>query len=468
MSDGSQKQELVIRLQNKQREAFVKSMTTPVLFYGGAKGGGKSYLVRAKEIARRMKFKGTRGLIIRKTLPELRSNHITKLFEEYPATRDWFNKTEKILYYPNGSSTEFSYLQSTDDVYTYQGREYEDISIDEITQHEEQVFKILRSSLRTTKKNVKPTMLLTGNPGGVGHGWVKRLFIERQFRAEENESDYLFVQAKVHDNRALLDADPDYVKRLYDLPDHLRRAYLDGDWNIFAGMAFDQLSHATHIVDPFELPKGTRYFAGYDHGYNHPFSLVVCAIVPDGTVYVVDHYTSRLKDVAEISKGVLEHVGDRHIQIFAGPDIWSRGRDGGPSIYDQFLTNGLRGRVALIQAHDDRIQGVAEMRKYINYRNTKSGTPRLYFFKNTIDVFNTVSGMQFDGRRPEDVLKIDADDEGQGGDDSYDALRYALMGRVYAPISSQQTPEKTPNTGAWALKNLEDQAGKGWEEVFSY
>ena len=133
-----------------------------------------SYLVRAREMIRRMQHPHTKGLIVRRSYPELLSNHIRMFFKEYPQTREWFNKSEKAIYWPNGSITEFSYLQNVDDVYTYQGREFEDISIDEVTQHEEDTFKILRSSLRSSnvefsKSGAIPTMLLTGNPGGRGH-----------------------------------------------------------------------------------------------------------------------------------------------------------------------------------------------------------------------------------------------------------------------------------------------------------
>ena len=117
-----------------------------------------------------MTYPQTKGLIVRKTYPELLANHIRPFFIEYPMVRDWYNKAEKTIYWPNGSTTEFSYLKNTDDVYTYQGREYEDESTEEITQHEEEVFKILRSSCRTTNDDFKSrggilTVLLTGNPG---------------------------------------------------------------------------------------------------------------------------------------------------------------------------------------------------------------------------------------------------------------------------------------------------------------
>lgn len=268
---------LTITLQPKQRIALNLSEITPVLFYGGAKGGGKSYLIRARQVLRRLKYPNTKGLIIRKTYPELLSNHIRMFFIEYPETVKWYNKAEKAIYWPNGSITEFSYLQHADDVFTYQGREYEDIDIDEITQHEEIVFKILRSSNRTTNPTIKPTMLLTGNPGGIGHGWVKRIFIDKLFKDEETAQDFTFVQAKVTDNRALIDNDPDYVKRLNDLPPHLRRAYKDGDWDIFAGQVFDwratKNGEPYHVIEPQHIAQNATRFIDIDWGGDKPVAI---------------------------------------------------------------------------------------------------------------------------------------------------------------------------------------------------
>jgi len=256
-----------IPLQPKQELALNKSFDTGVLFYGGAKGGGKSYLVRAREVIRRLQYPNSKGLIVRKTYPELRANHIIPFFKEYPVIREWFNKADKIIYWPNGSTTEFSYLQTTDDVYTYQGREYDDISIDEITQHEEEVFKILRTSNRTTNPKIKPTMMLTGNPGGPGHAWVKRIFIDRMFQDNERPEDFDFVQASVYDNLALLSADPGYIQRLMDLPEAKRRAYLEGDWDVFEGAVFHEFRRSKHTIEPFVPSDEFPHFLGVDWGY---------------------------------------------------------------------------------------------------------------------------------------------------------------------------------------------------------
>lgn len=422
---------LKITLQPKQREALNKVETTPVTFYGGSKGSGKSYLIRARQVIRRLKYPNTKGLIVRKTYPELLANHIRMFWKEYPETKNWYNKSEKTIYWPNGSTTEFSYLQSDDDVFTYQGREYEDIDVDEVTQHRYDTIRTLRSSLRTTNQNISPRMLLTGNPGGLGHQEIRRIFVNRDFRGNENPDDYAFVSAKVTDNFSLMENDPEYVKRLNDLPDHLRRAYLDGDWNIFAGLAFSELNTNTHIIDPIELPQETKYFAGYDHGFNHPFAFVLFGIVPDGTVYIVKHLTGRLTKTPEIAQAIKDITNEKGLYIFGGHDAWYPGRGGGPSIVEEFTQCGVgpKNGYIWIQAHTDRKQGANEIRKYISLTD---GKPRLYFFRNTSPVFDQISSLQFDDRDPESILKMDAID-GVGGDDLADAFRYGLMSRSYPP-----------------------------------
>lgn len=443
--------ELTVTLQPKQRAALTKSDSTPVIFYGGAKGGGKSYLVRAKELIRRMRYPNTKGLIVRKTYPELLSNHIRPFFMEYPATRDWYNKSEKTIYWPNGSTTEFSYLKNTDDVFTYQGREYEDISVDEITQHEEVVFKILRSSSRTTNPAIKPRMFLTGNPGGVGHWWVRRLFIQRNFYADEQPSDYGFVQAFVQDNNALIKADPEYVKRLESLPEIWRRAYLYGDWDIFAGQALGELHRDVHLVDPFEIPSSWKVFGAYDHGFNHPFAFGMFAVDPDGNVYLVRHVSSRLKRVDEIARMLDTATGGigRLGAIHAGEDAFSRQRDGGPSVAELFLHTNPK--VILTRANTDRVQGVAQVRQFIAWKgiseNGADGKPKFRIFRNCQTAFETLTRMVFDDAKPEDVLKVDADEYGNGGDDDYDMIRYGLMSR---PRPLPQKEIKPPATSVMA------------------
>ncbi len=447
-------------IQEKQKLALKRSLTTPVLFYGGAKGGGKSWLVRCREIARRLKYPNSQGLIVRRTYPELRANHILKMFQEYPILKKWYNKSDKIIYYPNGSTTEFSYLKNTDDVYTYQGREYQDISVDEITQHEEEVFKTLRSSLRTSQSGINPTVFLTGNPGGIGHSWVKRIFVDRNFTEHENPDDFSFIQAFVQDNKALMDADPEYIKRLQDLPEHLRKAYLDGDWTIFAGQMFTMLREAIHVIEPIKLPVGTQYFAGYDYGYNHPFAFVLCGLTPDGEYFVVSHIKERFIDVdvqAEKMLKMLENKGP--VIIYAGHDIFDKRQGNARTIEDQLLDAGFsKSRHAIVRAGIDHVNGIAELRKVFSLK--PNGVPHLRFFRNSKDVYDCIAEQQIDPNNPEDVIKQNAID-GVGGDDLYDALRYAIRSWTF-PNKKQVISE--PNKGQVLLDKLQAQKKgmKGW------
>lgn len=428
--------EIQITLQKKQREALETSENTPVTFFGGAKGGGKSYLVRAREILRRLQYKDTKGLIVRKTYPELLSNHIRPFLKEYPETREWYNKAEKTIYYPNGSTTEFSYLRNTDDVYTYQGREYEDISVDEVTQHEWEVIRVLRSSNRTVDHNINPTMFLTGNPGGIGHQEVKRIFIDRSYQANEKPSDFAFVQAFVQDNKALIKADPEYISRLENLPDHLRRAYLLGDWNIFAGQAFSELQRDIHVVEPFEIPKDAKLFAGYDWGYSHPFAFVLFFITQEKQIYiknVVSSHKKRLDQQADLIRNI---VGQKHLTVYSGTDLWAK--RGGPAMVQEMRQ--LLPNLTFVQARTERVQGINQIRKLIAHRGTNK-KPQMMIFRNAVDVYDNLASMQYDEKNPEDVLKVNANDDGVGGDDIFDATRYG----VYTYLNPKHIKKEKPS-----------------------
>jgi len=432
-----------VTFQPKQEKAYELSNITPVLFFGGSKGGGKSYFIRGREVLRRAEFPESKGLIVRKTYPELLANHIRPFFQEYPAVREWYNKAEKTIYWPNGSTTEFSYLQHTDDVYTYQGREYEDISIDEVTQHEWEVVRILRSSNRTTNKDIKPTMVLTGNPGGVGHQEIKRIFIDQDFRDREKPSDFAFVPAFVQDNKALITADPEYVQRLEDLPEHLRRAYLLGDWNIFSGKAFSQLNRSIHVIEPFEPPGDVRWFAGYDWGYSHPFAFVLCFITQDKNIFVHSFVSAQKKEIKEQADLIRNLTGDKYLNVYSGTDLWSK-RDG-PTMARDIKTH--LPKLTFIQANTDRVQGVAQLRKLIYCTNKE---PQIKIFNNALEVYENLSSMQYNERNPEDVLKVNANESGVGGDDMFDALRYAVH-TYLNPKRSKKTPPE-PFSGEDLLK----------------
>ena len=163
------------------------------------------------------------------------------------------------------SQLQMGYLAGHGDLLRYQGQEYDVIAIDEATQIDEQMFQALSASLRGANRFPK-RMYLTCNPGGVGHGWVKRLFIDREYRGAENPADYRFIPASIYDNEALMRTDPDYVKRLENLPESLRAAWLYGRWDVFSGQFFPEFDERRHVCEPVSLPSSAAYYCAVDYG----------------------------------------------------------------------------------------------------------------------------------------------------------------------------------------------------------
>lgn len=479
---------ITLTLQEKQKEAFYKSLETPVLFYGGAKGGGKSYLIRARELYRRLANPGTAGLIVRKTYPELLANHIRKFFVEYPFVRDWYNKAEKTIYYPGGSTTEFSYLQHTDDVYTYQGREYEDVSIDEITQHEEEVFKILRSSVRTSNKQFakknQPSMLLTGNPGGIGHAWAKRIFVDRNFKEEEDADEFDFVQAKVFDNKALMDADPAYLKRLQDLPEDLRRAYLEGDWDIFAGQVFSEFRREHHVIKPYVPSQKFPHFLWIDWGYSgkdsHEGAFAAYSSSIIKTKYHGDYFNrvitykewyGKYKTPEEWAETIYRQSPIPYYREGrTDPAMHNAQQSGAVSIAKLMMRKWkeLNGRnwVTLKKGSNNRIERVATIHNWLSI--APDGLPYWLISENCPHLVRTLPLLVYDETNPEDV-------DTEGEDHPYDSSGYGLSAIRFISaglggITKQTTKKKAKPAALMELdlkkferpKNI---VGKDWRTI---
>ena len=175
--------------------------------YGGAKGGGKSHAIRTKATYLAFEYPGIQMLIVRRSFPQLHENHTKQLrvayarFPEY--LRPKYQENDKAFVFPWGSRIKLGYCNDEDDVLQYQGQEYDIVFLDEATQLTEYQFGWLCACVRGTGGFPK-RIYLTCNPGGVGHAWVKRLFIDCDFRRGENAADYTFIQARVWDNAPLL------------------------------------------------------------------------------------------------------------------------------------------------------------------------------------------------------------------------------------------------------------------------
>jgi len=429
---------LTIALQPKQK-LFMKSIEEhPVTFYGGAKGGGKSKGLRLILLLRRFKYPGSYGAIFRRTYPELDGNHIRPLLEEFPVLREYWHDSKKLLTLPNGSTLQFCHCKNETDVDLYQGREFHDLAIDEAGQWTEAMYRKLQGSNRSSKVGIKARSILTGNPGGPGHKWLKRIFIERRFNARENGKDYNFIQALVDDNPALIVNDPDYVTRLESEPNEaLRKAFRYGSWDIFAGQFFSELSREVHFISPIHLPRTWNRFASYDYGFNHPAAFGWFAIDSDGNIYLYRELIQAGLRVDQFAKKVKEFPDTHELQtIVAGWDCWTKKgtlQSGStPTIAEEFIKH----EIVLTRAKIDRVQGAHQVRNYMAHQNLADGRkkPKFFVFNTCPITFDCLSRMEHDPNHVEDVLKVDAvEGDPMSGDDPYDMVRYALMSRPLLP-----------------------------------
>lgn len=427
--------DLNVKLQPKQveaMEALGNDSPANVVGYGGSKGSGKSFLIRAWQVIRRLKYPNTSGVIIRKTFPELLTNHIKRMWIEYPGLHEYYKTSEKVLEFPNGSHLYFRHLQTPDDVYNFQGSEYEDISIDEATQHPEETFTILRTSNRTTSSLIKPKMLLTFNPGGIGHMWVKRMFIDREFYPNENPDDYAFVQAYIADNPALLKNDPGYLDRLKALPENKRRAYLEGDWNAFEGQFFTSWRADKHIkTPPFELnniPSSFIPYLAWDEGVRAPRAAYLLIQDNDGIVHVVYEYYRAGELAAEAAYkirsdleelGCYQFVRDHGLFVY-DPSMDIRSNQTGSATSD-LVTNILD--MQKLPGNNNRAEGFRRFQEYLSH--TTYSDPLLRVSPACQNLIRTL---------PQQIYADGKEDINTDGEDhAVDAVRYGLMAITKLP-----------------------------------
>lgn len=463
--------ELKIVLFPKQREFYNKIEDFLETLYGGAKGGGKSGGMRRILLLRRFRYPGSTGALFRRTYEEIYGNHIKKLFEEYPYLRQFWSEAHNTLQLPNGSSLKFAYCQFEKDLAKHQGQEYNDLGIEEAGEWPESMYATLKGSNRSSVPGIKPRLLLSGNPGGIGHGWLKRLFVDRKYRGLERPEDYAFVQAKVEDNPALWDNDPDYVRKLDANPNlALRKAYRDGDWNVFAGQYFQEISYEKHLVKPFAIPPHWNRFGAYDYGYNHPASFGYFACDEDGNVYLYRRVSRAKTRVDQFVKELKGYEDTKTLYpIVAGHDCWTqrnvlRDEAAPPTIAEQFAkfddTDPNDYSLALKKATIDRIQGANQVRSYLAWEKTASNLPRFFIF-DTPDcrpAFDCLARMIHDPDKVEDVLKVDATEgDPESGDDDYDMCRYGLMSRP--TLTDPVLPKHPVGSKGW----YEEQNKINWE-----
>jgi phage terminase large subunit len=408
-------------LQPKQREfsdTFVKFR-----LYGGAKGGGKSYSMRSECVRQCLSAPGVRGLALRRTMPEIQENMVTPMMLEIPNSIYSYNAQNHIMTFFNGSTLRFSYCRNTKDVLNFQGIEYDFIAIEELTHWKESEFRILSGSLRTTKKGIIPNFFGSTNPGGIGHGWVKRIFIDRDFREGEHPEDYAFIPAKVWDNEILMQRQPDYLKTLQALPEEERRAFLEGDWDVFKGQYFKEFRREYHVCSPFYPKKEdgvTKRIIAFDYGYAAPSCVLWGAQYASGRVviyrelYVTEHTYSQLaKKIIDMTPEMKEINA-----VICDPAIVEKRNEATSSTGKQEMAKcGLH----IIGGDNRRVDGWHNVRKYLQLYETPAGETisLLQITENCENLIRTLPQMIHDSRNVEDM---DTTVE----DHPSDSLRYLL------------------------------------------
>ncbi|MBE6989317.1 MAG: Terminase-like family protein [Ruminococcaceae bacterium] len=429
---------VTIRPPSEKQSRFLACRAKYIAF-GGARGGGKSWAVRTKAKLLALRWAGIRILILRRTLPELESNHIRFLREELTGAAV-YNATARQFAFVNGSVIDFGYCACDGDLDRYQGAEYDVLFIDEATQLREEWMRRLAACVRGVNGFPK-RIYYTCNPGGPGHGYIKRLFIDRRYLPGEEPEDYAFIPAKVTDNTALMAAQPDYLRQLQALPPRLRRAWLEGRWDAFQGQVFQEFTDDpdhyrdrrwTHVIEPFDIPRGWNIYRSYDFGYAKPFSVGWWAVDYDGVLYrILELYGctdtpnegvlwSPDRQFAEIRRVEDTHpwLRGREIRGVADPAIWDASR--GESVYE----TALKYRLWFQRGDNRRIPGWMQL----HYRMTFDGEgyPMLYVFENCRAFRRTVPELLYSRTSPEDV---DTDQE----DHVADEARYFCMSRPIAP-----------------------------------
>lgn len=388
------------------KQALFYSSRTLYTAYGGAKGGGKTHALRIKAVGGAFHWPGIKILIMRKTYKELLSNHIEPILKMVPQELASYNGTTYTLYFDNGSIIRFGHWNGISSEEEYNGQEYDWIFMDEATQFTERSFRFLGGCLRGVNE-IPKRFYLTCNPGGVGHRWVKRLFVDRNFKTncenpEENENpdDYSFIPATVEDNPDLLQSSPAYLQNLAQMPEDVRRAYRYGDWDALGGNFFPEFSRATHVIEPFQIPKHWRRYRSFDYGLD---CLAVCwfAVDEKGRSYMYRELKQSGLIVQEAAKAILDStLPDERIEItFAPPDMWSRQKDTGKTMAEIFMICG----VPIIKADNNRVQGHMQMKEML--ARMDDGKPGMLFFKGCKETVADIEDIQADEKNPNDCAK---------------------------------------------------------------
>lgn len=445
VSTALQEQNIIFKPNKGPQTAFLAASEREVL-YGGAAGGGKSYAMLADPL-RYMSHPQFSGLLLRHTTEELREL-IWKSQEMYPKIYPGIKWSERKMQWvaPSGARLWFSYLDRDEDVLRYQGLAFSWVGFDELTQWATPfAWNYMRSRLRSTAPDLPIYMRATTNPGGPGHAWVKKMFIDpsipgKAFWATDIETGETLVYPKGHSKEgeplfkrrfipAMLTDNPyladqgDYETMLLSLPEHQRKQLLEGNWDVSEGAAFAEFNRAIHVTEPFDIPRGWTKFRACDYGYGSYSAVLWFAVSPSEQIIVYrELYVSKVlaKDLARMVLELEEDDGTIRYGVLDS-SCWHKRGDTGPSLAEQMIMEGCRWRPADRSA-GSRIAGKNEVHRRLQV-DEFTEEPRMVIFNTCTNLISQLPILPLDKANPEDI------DTKVNFDHLYDALRYGLMSR---------------------------------------
>lgn len=408
------------------------------VLYGGAAGGGKSFALLA-DPARYFHHPEFRGLLLRRTNDELRElkQKSKELYSKaYPGAK--WSEVKSEWTFPSGATLWMTYMDRDDDVLRFQGQSYTWIGFDELTHWATPyAWDYLRSRLRTTAKDLPIYMRATTNPGGVGHHWVKKMFIDpapenQSFDAIDHETEEKlvdregnalfqrrFIPAKLKDNPYLFE-DGQYERNLMSLPETQRRKLLDGDWSIVEGAAFPEFGK-DHIIEPFEIPNEWRRFRSCDYGYSSYSSVLWFAIDPGDRLYIYRELYVSKYGPEQLAREILRlERGEKINYGILDSSVWAK-RGEGPSPAEEMIIQGCHFRPS-DRSKGSRAQGRVRLHEYLKI-DPVTEEPSLFVFNTCRNLISHLPSIPTDPKGTDDI------DPDFPHDHDYDALRYGIMSR---------------------------------------
>ena len=417
-----------------RQQAFHASPAKYRLF-GGAAGPGKSKALLMEAILQANEIAASDTLLLRRTFPELETTLLTYFRRDVPRELyRSFNEAKHVATWFNDSTTRFGYCQGENDVYQYQGAEFLFIGIDELTLFTLKQWQFLTSRNRCPVPGAFPNMAGATNPGNIGHAWVKALWIDKKpapgmERPEEYDpADYAFIRALIWDN-PIYAQDENYLKTLNALPRHLRQAFLEGDWNVFAGQYFDlfDLGRHTARIEEIGLRPWWPRWISLDWGFHHPAAVYWHAMTPEGRTVTYREFVQSGLSPRMLAQAIVERSeGEKIAEIYLSPDAFAK-RTAEATIAEQIgdvLAGGGLPRPS--PADDDRVGGWMLLYQLLE-------SQQWIIADHCRQLIACLPALTRDESRAEDVLKME-------GDDPADAARYGLKSRLQpgrAPIEQR-------------------------------